>query len=898
MRSLFLPLFVGSFITPVPAILTCMISPNATGYLETPAAVTTIGAMSFQNCTTLQTLVVSPSVTTIGDYAFQFCPRLASVYLPSSVVSIGNGAFPSCLGFGLLLSDGHINFPRGNVECIPCAGRTTLTIPSSVTSISYSAFIGCTSITSVYIPPSVVAIGPGPVFPACFGFGLQTSSDFSPHGHVSCLACAGVAHISVPSNVTAVDSDAFSECFDIVSVRLPNSVTTIGGGAFSRCVSLQTINIPSQVTVLSIGVFFDCHSLESILLPEGTTMIDNEAFQNCTSLQQIVIPASVQYIGSQAFENLASLKSFTIEAPVATLGHNIFGEEFECASWLEFVVNPSYAGTLTCAHWEASATSSTGLALLNVSCASNQFLAGMPTPQMNDDDTIDGFTDGWDCQFLAQCNHSDEYEAQTPTATTDRVCVQTTKCTALLQYEIADVTATSDRVCATVTTCSNAEFRSAIATSSTDARCLPLSVCGANEHTKTGPTMSTNRVCVKTVTSFDAFAISLAGMVVVLLVVYVVSCTMRKQKRMQGALSDQEHLLMETETQKSEALETVQRMMAAWQIPEEHVVFEKRVADGSFGDVWAGRWGNHAVAIKVLKASIEDSFDTGVAEDFQRECKTLQSIRHPNLLIFYGAGTTSQDRKPFMVTEFMALGSLRKVLHNRLQHLFPRQQRIQCAVEIGRGMQHLHSLSIVHRDLKSDNVLLDEHYTAKVADFGNSRLVAVAQRKRDSTLELHTTAEAHFSGDGYAGSNGSRAVASMTKGVGTLLWMAPELLLGGSLYGPEVDVYSFGIILWELITREDPWSDLVPADTGYLEFCEALNSALASNVRPHVPLTTPDFDASVLEEQAYVQIMQGCWSSNPSARPSFASMVASMERSVLGISSDTSDAAQYQYAAS
>ena len=114
--------------------------------------------------------------------------------------------------------------------------------------------------------------------------------------------------------------------------------------------------------------------------------------------------------------------------------------------------------------------------------------------------------------------------------------------------------------------------------------------------------------------------------------------------------------------------------------------------------------------------------------------ETMMSIRHTNLLIFYGAGTMA-DNRPFMVTEFMALGSLKHVLADPDQAL-DWGVRIRIAAQVAGGVAYLHSLKIVHRDLKSDNVLLNEQLDAKVADFGTSKLVTASRAPPTGPAQL------------------------------------------------------------------------------------------------------------------------------------------------------------------
>ena len=264
----------------------------------------------------------------------------------------------------------------------------------------------------------------------------------------------------------------------------------------------------------------------------------------------------------------------------------------------------------------------------------------------------------------------------------------------------------------------------------------------------------------------------------------------------------------------------------------------------------------------MLKQPIDPELSPEVAEDFARECATLMSIRHKHLLIFFGAGTMA-DNRPFMVTEYMALGSLKRVLAD-FDRALGWPVRIRLAAQVADGMAYLHSLKIVHRDLKSDNVLLDDEVNAKVADFGTSKLVT---KSRAQLQTAGATGETSFGGDDQMQSEAFQA--TMTKGVGTPLWMAPELFVGGTKYGPEVDIYSFGMIMWELATRKVPWAEEI-AETQYIYFYGALSKALDDGTRPGVPAE------AVQVAPEFVALMQACWATDPAARPAAGAVAAEL----------------------
>jgi serine/threonine protein kinase len=114
----------------------------------------------------------------------------------------------------------------------------------------------------------------------------------------------------------------------------------------------------------------------------------------------------------------------------------------------------------------------------------------------------------------------------------------------------------------------------------------------------------------------------------------------------------------------------------------------------------------------------------------------------------------------------------------------------------------------------------------------------------------------------------------MTKAAGTLLWMAPEVFRGDQNYTKSIDVYSFGIVLWELATRKTPWKDTEGGDIETILF-EEINRALQTGRRPAIP------DVVCAEHGAFVAVMQRCWAGDPANRPTFAEAARDLAAIVL-----------------
>ncbi len=213
--------------------------------------VTSIGKYAFYKCSGLTSVTIPNSVTSIGISAFYNCSGLTSVTIGNSVTSIGNSAFSNCSGLISIIVDESnpsfssiegILYNNDATTLIYCPiTKKTVTIPNSVTSIDYSAFYGCSGLTSVTIPNSVTSIG---------------ERAFS--------GCSGLTSVTIGNSVTSIGYYAFSGCYGLTSVTIPNSVTTIVQSAFSNCRGLTSVTIGNSVTSIGKYAFSGCSKLTSI----------------------------------------------------------------------------------------------------------------------------------------------------------------------------------------------------------------------------------------------------------------------------------------------------------------------------------------------------------------------------------------------------------------------------------------------------------------------------------------------------------------------------------------------------------------------------------------------------------------------------------------------------------
>lgn len=249
-----------------------------------------------------------------------------------------------------------------------------------------------------------------------------------------------------------------------------------------------------------------------------------------------------------------------------------------------------------------------------------------------------------------------------------------------------------------------------------------------------------------------------------------------------------------------------------WEIDITQLHIEAKIASGAFSNLYKGSYCGQEVAVKILKDVHDDSSQY---QEFLQEVAIMRKVRHKNVVQFIGACT----RKPNLciVFEYMSGGSVYDYI--RREGPLRLVACLKLAADVSRGMDYLHQRKIIHRDLKAANLLMDDHQIVKIADFGVARVIE---------YNGHMTAE-----------------------TGTYRWMAPEVI-EHKPYDEKADVFSFAVVLWELLTCKVPYSDMTPL--------QAAVGVVQKGLRPGIPANCP---------KEVAELMQACWAGNPAARPSF-----------------------------
>ncbi|KAI3741014.1 hypothetical protein L1987_58678 [Smallanthus sonchifolius] len=276
-----------------------------------------------------------------------------------------------------------------------------------------------------------------------------------------------------------------------------------------------------------------------------------------------------------------------------------------------------------------------------------------------------------------------------------------------------------------------------------------------------------------------------------------------------------------------ETWEVAKEDQEEWTADLSQLFIGNKFASGAHSRIYRGIYKQRAVAVKMVRIPTHKEETRAMLEQqFKSEVALLSRLYHPNIVQFIAA-----CKKPpvyCIITEYMSQGTLRMYLNKKEPYSLSTETVLRLALDISRGMEYLHSQGVVHRDLKSNNLLLNDEMRVKVADFGTSCLETQTQESKGN--------------------------------MGTYRWMAPEMVKEKP-YTRKVDVYSFGIVLWELTTALLPFQGMTPVQAAF--------AVAEKNERPPLPASC---------QPALAHLIKQCWAAEASKRPDFTEIVKALEK--------------------
>ncbi|GMF33823.1 unnamed protein product [Phytophthora lilii] len=279
-------------------------------------------------------------------------------------------------------------------------------------------------------------------------------------------------------------------------------------------------------------------------------------------------------------------------------------------------------------------------------------------------------------------------------------------------------------------------------------------------------------------------------------------------------------------------------VITARRIPRDKVHVQHLLSRGAFGEVYSGLYKQERVAIKMLLPQMRGVIQQ--VNTFLAEAKMTSTMEHPRIVSFVGVAWDSLS-DICVVLEYMDGGDLRSLLTNYEATGHPvgfNREKVTIALQVCHALAYMHSLSppVIHRDLKSRNVLLNQGLEAKLTDFGISR---------------------------------ERLDRTMTAGVGTSLWMAPEVMMGNK-YDDKADIFSFGVVLSELDVHTLPYAKAMATAT-------ANNQMACAVMLQKVAMGTLRVEFSKVGSRAMVELGCACVSVYPDERPTAAEILYKLQ---------------------
>jgi len=263
------------------------------------------------------------------------------------------------------------------------------------------------------------------------------------------------------------------------------------------------------------------------------------------------------------------------------------------------------------------------------------------------------------------------------------------------------------------------------------------------------------------------------------------------------------------------AVSPEKKTQSPWIIDYSELELEEKIGEGAYGVVYRGRWRGSLVAVKQIK---DNQVSAEKITEFVREVELMQKLqRHKNVVLFIG-----MTEKPLCsITDFVQNGSLDKILKSSQE--IDDDKKLKWIVDISAGMLHLAYSNLVHKDLAARNILIDDNMSALVSDFGMSNLIGDDPKSKEGQV------------------------------FGPLKWMAPEALKE-SKYSSKSDVWSFGVVCVEILTRKPPYPDLSTK-----EFAERVRNKTMTPVDDIPANTQVDLKTLIIS----------CFAISPDERPTF-----------------------------
>ena len=296
----------------------------------------------FANCTSLASLNIGNSVRNIPAYAFKGCSGLPSVTIPNSVTSIGSQAFAGCNGLTSVYYTGNIGqwcgiiFENAGANPLPYAHNlyinnslvTELDIPQTVTEIKPNTFCGATCLTSVTIPSSVTSIG---------------EYAFSNCNMIS---------VTLPNSITSISNGTFDGCSRLASLTIPNSITSIGNSAFNSCSGIRNLIIGREVASIGSSAFEGCSGIITMKVKaEYPPNVGAGCFNGVSTSAIVKVPCNSEpyYNAAQYWNQFTNIQGdfeyeITVSSSNSTMGNVTVTQEPSCTNSTAIIMATANSG--------------------------------------------------------------------------------------------------------------------------------------------------------------------------------------------------------------------------------------------------------------------------------------------------------------------------------------------------------------------------------------------------------------------------------------------------------------------------------------------------------------------------------------------------------------------------